>query len=137
MYYCWLTIIAKLGGLIIYPCNIKVVLLPGLSLKGNATSISTKRCIARRQEFTAIMRRFDRKTDACFNFYFKADLVSIHSAKENEFVADLVSGARVWLLGRRSCRLCGEFLWEDGTPWNFENWLRRQPDNHVVEKYIN
>merc|ERR1712227_1109335 len=39
-------------------------------------------------------------------------------------------GARVWLLGRRSCRLCGEFLWEDGTPWNFENWLRRQPDNH-------
>merc|ERR1711868_67209 len=60
----------------------------------------------------------------------KADLVSIHSAKENEFVANLVCGARVWLLGRRSCRLCGEFLWEDGTPWNFENWLRRQPDNH-------
>ena len=66
-------------------------------------------------------------------FFFKSDLVSVHSAEENDFVADLAGGQVVWLGGERECDDCTDFIWSDGTPWDFgimiyydNSWLYKQ-----------
>ena len=67
----------------------------------------------------------------------QADLVSIHSDQENDFVAQLTNGHLTWLGGRRSCPGCEDFLWTDGTPMDYTSWttglekLPDNPDNHV------
>ena len=33
-----------------------------------------------------------------------------------------------WIGGRRDPGDRETFLWSDGTPWNFTNWARSQPD---------
>ena len=54
----------------------------------------------------------------------KADLVSLHSEEEDRFVRGLKSGARIWLNGRKTG---GQWQWEDGTPWDYQNWSPGQP----------
>merc|ERR1711973_364569 len=70
----------------------------------------------------------------------EADLASIHSEEENDFVASLTGGNYCWLGGYRydpctgctSCPNCG-FLWTDGTPRNFNNWGGPPSNSHGDE----
>ena len=72
----------------------------------------------------------------------QADLASIHSEEENDFVTRLTGGNFCWLGGLRyeactgctSCQNCG-FLWSDGTPRDFNKWCSRQPDNYKGDNY--
>ena len=59
--------------------------------------------------------------------------MAVHSAEENDFVADLAGGQVVWLGGERECDDCTDFIWSDGTPWDFgimiyydNSWLYKQ-----------
>ena len=58
-----------------------------------------------------------------FFVLFQADLASIHSSEENEFVYKLGGGTRFWLGGK----LDGLWTWADGTSWNYKNWEPGQP----------
>ena len=67
-------------------------------------------------------------------------LVSIHNKEENNFVFNLTRilrkthdninfYGRIWLGAscqpapeRKSGRLKGAYKWDDGTPWDYENW---------------
>jgi len=55
----------------------------------------------------------------------KADLASIHSEEEHDFLLEIIGNAkRVWVGGRRSCSGCEDFEWSDGTPLDFTAWHR-------------
>ena len=61
---------------------------------------------------------------------FQANLVSIHSEEEHQFVVGLHGGAgSPWLGGRRDPGNHSNFLWSDGTPWDYSNWEEGQPSN--------
>merc|ERR1712048_830362 len=60
-----------------------------------------------------------------------AELVSIHSAEENVFVAGLSSGPKLWLGGKRDCSDC-DLYWTDGTPWDFQTWIPNNPSKDGV-----
>ena len=63
-------------------------------------------------------------------------MVSIHSAEENDFVAQLGSSTpRLWLGGKRDCLDCSEY-WTDGTPWDFETWIPGNPSKDGVNSEI-
>merc|ERR1719210_886085 len=51
----------------------------------------------------------------------QADLASIHSSEENQFVNELGDGRRFWLGGKFG------WSWSDGTPWDYQNWEPGQP----------
>ena len=57
----------------------------------------------------------------------QADLASIHSSEENQFVTDLSDGRRFWLGGQLG------WSWSDGTPWNYQNWLSGEPNGNGAE----
>ncbi|XP_072037146.1 galactose-specific lectin nattectin-like [Amphiura filiformis] len=58
-----------------------------------------------------------------------ADLVSIHSSEENEFITNMTDGnERVWI-GLDDIAAEGDFTWSDGSHLNFTNWGSNQPDN--------
>merc|ERR1719208_454428 len=59
----------------------------------------------------------------------EADLASIHSEEENDFLREITGNTLVWVGGRRSCPSCEDFKWSDGTLWDFAAWHRVQPDN--------
>jgi len=61
-------------------------------------------------------------------------LGSIHSTEENDFVFNLIQPhsedgdyGTMWL--GASCVHDNVFEWEDGTPWDYENWKQGDPDN--------
>ena len=66
-----------------------------------------------------------------FNSILQADLASIHSQEENDFLREITGNTNVWVGGRRSCSGCEDFKWSDETPWDFTAWHRVQPDNNV------
>ena len=56
-------------------------------------------------------------------------MASIHSEEEHQFVVGLNGGSGFpWLGGRRDPGNRDNFLWSDGTPWDYINWARGQPD---------
>lgn len=59
------------------------------------------------------------------------DLVSIHSAEEQEQIDALVEGIALneWWIGFSDREDEGEFLWEDGSSVEFENWNQGEPNN--------
>merc|ERR1711988_1361587 len=59
----------------------------------------------------------------------EADLASIHSEEENDFLREITGNTRTWVGGRRSCPSCNDFNWSDGTPMDFTAWHPNQPDN--------
>ena len=65
--------------------------------------------------------------------YHQADLASVHSERENQFLAQLSSGQRTWLGGRRSCSGCEDFVWSDGTSLGFTNWWPGEPVRFIFE----
>ena len=59
-----------------------------------------------------------------------ANLVSIHSREENEFVFGLTGRDpkhEIWLGGMM---FNGQFTWADGTPFDYEQWLAGEPNNY-------
>ena len=55
------------------------------------------------------------------------DLASIPGEDTNRFLETLTQNHKVWVGGHRSN---GEdWVWSDGTPWQFENWFEGKPDN--------
>ena len=63
-------------------------------------------------------------------FAYQADLASIHSDEENEFVAELSHNNWFWLGGKRPWKSCPYFLWSDESEWDYDHWLAGQPDNN-------
>ena len=60
----------------------------------------------------------------------KAHLVSIHSEEEHQFVVGLHGGAgSPWLGGRRDPGKHSNWVWSDGTPWDFRNWALGEPND--------
>merc|ERR1711953_452671 len=59
----------------------------------------------------------------------QANLVSLHSEEEHQFVVGL-NGGFPWLGGRRDPGNGNNFVWSDGTPWDYTNWARGAPDNN-------
>ena len=69
-------------------------------------------------------------------------MVSIHSVKQNDFLADLAKAAEdaVWIGGNRACDNCKDLIWSDGTSWDYSNWYIGEPSDvkeGYVEMYIN
>ena len=72
-----------------------------------------------------IRRSLTCKLKCTINNY-QANLVSLHSEEEHQFVVGLKPGL-AWLGGRRDP---GEdFVWSDGTPWDYSNWAPGQPSD--------
>ena len=60
---------------------------------------------------------------------YQANLVSLHSEEEHQFVVGLHEGSGIpWLGGRRDPGNRETWLWSDGTPWDYTNWAGGQPD---------
>ncbi|XP_026210056.1 LOW QUALITY PROTEIN: macrophage mannose receptor 1 [Anabas testudineus] len=57
-----------------------------------------------------------------------ANLVSIHSQEEEEFLS-LYKGSSKWI-GLKSNPLEGGYSWSDGTPLSHTNWGEGEPNNH-------
>ena len=57
-------------------------------------------------------------------------MASIHSEEEHQFVLGLDGGSGYpWLGGRRDPGNRDNFIWSDGTPWDYSNWAVGQPDD--------
>ena len=58
------------------------------------------------------------------------DLASIPDEDTNRFLQTLTKeNADVWVGGHRSSGNGEEWMWSDGTSWQFNNWFQGQPDN--------
>ncbi|XP_022783732.1 type-2 ice-structuring protein-like [Stylophora pistillata] len=58
----------------------------------------------------------------------QANLVSIHSLEENEFVRTLAGNSTVFI-GLTDGKTEGVFAWSDGSTVTYENWEADEPDN--------
>lgn len=59
------------------------------------------------------------------------ELASIHSEEENQLMTTMMGKHHTtWLGGTKHS---GVFEWMDGTPWDYENWHRGQPNGHDDE----
>ena len=56
------------------------------------------------------------------------DLASVPDQDTNDFLFsdEITNGRRSWIGGQR---VGVEWTWNDGTPWDFENWSPGEPDN--------
>jgi len=74
-----------------------------------------------------IRRSLTCKLKCTINNY-QANLVSLHSEEEHQFVVGLNGGSGIhWLGGRRDPGNRDTWVWSDGTPWDYSNWARGQP----------
>jgi hypothetical protein len=55
-------------------------------------------------------------------------LASLGSAAENSFVSDAFAGQILWIGARRSSANFNQFIWIDGTPFNFSSWMPGEPN---------
>ncbi|XP_059417233.1 ladderlectin-like isoform X1 [Carassius carassius] len=63
-----------------------------------------------------------------------ANLASVHSKAENEFVQSLLptSSTRCWV-GIHDGEQEGQWVWSDGTPYDYAYWCAGEPNNSGVE----
>jgi len=59
-----------------------------------------------------------------------AQLASIHSSAENNFVFNMIGNGWSWLGGND---IDGTYMWTDGTAWSYDNWGPGQPDIDAVD----
>ncbi|XP_059189846.1 galactose-specific lectin nattectin-like [Centropristis striata] len=91
----------------------------------------------------------------CFRFFWRTlawvdaekhcisvggNLASVHNADENAFLRDhieTVSGARrhTWIGGSDGERE-GQWLWSDGTPFDYARWSIGEPNNYGYEHCV-
>ncbi|XP_073724602.1 galactose-specific lectin nattectin-like [Misgurnus anguillicaudatus] len=58
-----------------------------------------------------------------------ANLASVHNTVENNFLLSLVpADTKTWIAGH-DAEVEGQWLWADGSPFDFSNWCSGQPDN--------
>ncbi|CAJ0563877.1 unnamed protein product, partial [Mesorhabditis spiculigera] len=75
-----------------------------------------------------------------------ADLTSIHSDEENRIVVEMAdtfldiqddfskwTTACTWIGGKRTGPGKTDFVWTDGTKWDYTKWADNQPDNYGPE----
>jgi len=70
-------------------------------------------------------RNFTEAREYCQSF--GAEVPSVHSAEENNFVAGLAGGAWAWL-GANDLDNDNNYTWFDGTTWDYSNWDGDQPE---------
>uniref|UniRef100_A0A8C6SH88 C-type lectin domain-containing protein n=1 Tax=Neogobius melanostomus TaxID=47308 RepID=A0A8C6SH88_9GOBI len=63
-----------------------------------------------------------------------ANLASIHSTEENTFIVALINQAtgenrRTWI-GAQDAIQEGQWMWSDGSVWDYLNWRTGEPNNH-------
>ncbi|KAM8872531.1 uncharacterized protein ACB058_004460 isoform 1-T1 [Synchiropus picturatus] len=58
-----------------------------------------------------------------------ANLVSIHSQEEEQFLSEYTKGSSKWI-GLQSNAMEGGYSWSDGTPVSHTNWGHGEPNNH-------
>ena len=58
-----------------------------------------------------------------------ANLASIHSAQENEFVRSLTGGKSAVFVGLTDTDIEGTFVWSDGSTVSYTNWGDSEPDD--------
>jgi len=73
-------------------------------------------------KFVKEKKTWDEARADCLSQF--ADLVSIHSPEENQFVTSLSDGRRFWIGGRVgiSDDRPDSHDWTDRSPWDYENW---------------
>lgn len=49
--------------------------------------------------------------------------------QKGRFAPNLFDGSNWFWIGANDLLLEGRFVWEDGTPLNYTNWGKGQPDN--------
>ncbi|XP_056615804.1 ladderlectin-like [Triplophysa dalaica] len=58
-----------------------------------------------------------------------ANLVSVRSKAQNEFLLSLVTvNTRVWI-GGHDGEMEQQWLWTDGSPFDYTNWCKTEPNN--------
>ena len=78
--------------------------------------------------YVLVQHRKSWKNSRKFCQSYQADLASVLSEGESDFVNHLAGGEAAWLGGRRACQDCKDFHWSDGSDWDFENWHSGEPD---------
>ncbi|RWS01944.1 hypothetical protein B4U80_15077, partial [Leptotrombidium deliense] len=63
----------------------------------------------------------------------RSQMVSIHSKEENNFLTSITNATYYWLGGKRNRYSNVTSKWDDGTPFNFENWRRENFENSPFE----
>jgi len=61
------------------------------------------------------------------------ELASVHSEEENSFMWDLINGRANSWIGFTDADIETIFVWTDGTPVNYTNWLSGQPSSYDGE----
>ena len=64
-----------------------------------------------------------------------ADLASVHSKEENDFIVSLLEESPTWIAGSIT-EEDGDFFWLDGSAWDFEYWLSGQPDSGIDQNTL-
>jgi len=57
-------------------------------------------------------------------------LATVTSREESDFIAELCDG-RYMYLGGSDEEQEGNWVWVDGSPWEFTNWMRGQPNDYT------
>ncbi|KAK9976692.1 hypothetical protein ABG768_021897, partial [Culter alburnus] len=66
-----------------------------------------------------------------------ANLASVHNKPENEFLLGLLpsSSSRAWI-GAHDAVQEGQWLWTDGSLYDFTNWCSGEPNNLGTENCV-
>nr|XP_055046305.1 C-type lectin lectoxin-Lio3-like [Misgurnus anguillicaudatus] len=64
-----------------------------------------------------------------------ANLASVRSTVENNFLLSLVSVDTQTWIGGHDGEIEGQWLWSDGSQFDFTNWCSGQPDNKGVKEH--
>lgn len=62
-------------------------------------------------------------------------LVSIESEEENQFVADHIGSATAFI-GLTDANKEGDFIWDDGSAFGYNNWYQFQPNDYNNQDYV-
>jgi len=63
-------------------------------------------------------------------------LASIHSQAENNYIASLITAHQHMWIGLNDVASEGDYVWVDGTPFDFVNWASGEPNNSNNEDYV-
>ena len=77
-------------------------------------------------KFSSTLVPYSDASAACKND--EANLVSIHSPEENEFVRSLTGGSDIFI-GLNDSKTEGTFVWSDGSTVTYANWELGEPDD--------
>ncbi|XDV31346.1 hypothetical protein PO909_034053 [Leuciscus waleckii] len=62
---------------------------------------------------------------------FGGNLVSVHSKAENDLLLNMVPGTTRTYIGGHDAVKEGQWMWTDGSVFDYNNWCSGQPDNYA------